>query len=78
VVFGDGVVIGGQVAIADHLRIGAGARIAARSGVMRDVPAGTTVGGAPALPIRQWHRQTAALARLAARRRPPDGPDDAA
>jgi UDP-3-O-[3-hydroxymyristoyl] glucosamine N-acyltransferase len=75
-VFGDGVVIGGQVAIADHLKIGAGARIAARSGVMRDVPAGTTVGGAPALPIRQWHRQTAALARLASRR-PPGGPDDA-
>jgi UDP-3-O-[3-hydroxymyristoyl] glucosamine N-acyltransferase len=64
---GDGVVIGGQVAIAEHLTIGAGARIAARSGVMRDVAAGATIGGAPAVPIRQWHRQTAALAQLARR-----------
>ncbi len=69
---GDGVMIGGQTAIADHLTIGSGARIAARSGVMRDVEARTTVGGAPALPIRQWHRQTATLARIA-RREPNDG-----
>ena len=62
---GDAVMIGGQSASADHLTIGSGARIAARSGVMRDVPAGLTIGGAPALPIRQWHRQTATLARLA-------------
>jgi UDP-3-O-[3-hydroxymyristoyl] glucosamine N-acyltransferase len=32
---------------------------------MRDVAAGTTVGGYPAMPLRQWHRQTASLARIA-------------
>jgi UDP-3-O-[3-hydroxymyristoyl] glucosamine N-acyltransferase len=69
---GDAVMVGGQVAIAEHLTIGSGARIAARSGVMRDVPAGLTVGGAPALPIRQWHRQTATLARLARTEEPGD------
>ena len=62
---GDGVVIAGQVGIAGHLLIGAGARIAAQSGVMHDVPAGASVGGSPALPAREWHRQTIALAHLA-------------
>jgi len=61
---GDNTMIGGQVAIADHLKIGSNARLAARSGVMRDVPDGETWGGCPAVPIRQWHRQTATLTRL--------------
>jgi UDP-3-O-[3-hydroxymyristoyl] glucosamine N-acyltransferase len=65
-VVGDGVMIGGQSAISDHLTIGAGARIAGKSGVMRDVGPGATVAGYPAVPVRQWHRQSASLARLAA------------
>jgi UDP-3-O-[3-hydroxymyristoyl] glucosamine N-acyltransferase len=68
-VIGDGVMIGGQVAISDHLTIGAGARIAGKSGVMRDVEPGMSVGGYPAMPVRQWHRQTAGLARLLNRER---------
>jgi UDP-3-O-[3-hydroxymyristoyl] glucosamine N-acyltransferase len=65
---GDNVRIGGQVAISDHIKIGSNARIAARSGVMRDVPEGGVWGGAPAVPIRQWHRQTAVLSRLVGRK----------
>ena len=61
---GDGVMIGGQSANSDHLTIGAGARIAGKSGVMRDVAAGESVGGYPAVPLRQWHKQNSALARL--------------
>ena len=61
---GDNVMIGGQAAIIDHMKIGSNARIAGRSGVMRDVPEGETWGGSPAVPIRQWHRQTTVLARL--------------
>jgi UDP-3-O-[3-hydroxymyristoyl] glucosamine N-acyltransferase len=61
---GDGVMMGGQVGVADHLTIGDGARIAAKSGVMRDVPPGMTVGGFPAMEIKQWHRQTTGLAQL--------------
>jgi UDP-3-O-[3-hydroxymyristoyl] glucosamine N-acyltransferase len=69
---GDGVQIGGQTAIAPHLTIGAGVKMAARSGVMRDIEPNITVGGAPAMPIRDWHRQNAGLARMFGRRpRPP-------
>lgn len=67
-VLGDGVMVGGQAAISDHLTIGSGARIAGKSGVMRDVEPGSTVGGYPAVPLRQWHRQTAGLMRLFARK----------
>jgi UDP-3-O-[3-hydroxymyristoyl] glucosamine N-acyltransferase len=67
-IIGDYVMVGGQAAIKDHLTIGTGARIAGKSGVIRDVADGETVGGLPAMPIRQWHRQTGALARLASRK----------
>ncbi len=61
----DFVVIGGQGGISGHLHIGEGARIAAKSGIGSSVPAGVQVGGYPAVPIRQWHRQVTTLARLA-------------
>ncbi len=62
---GDHVMIGGQGGLAGHLVIGSGARIAAQSGVMRDVPAGATVSGAPAVPLKEHFRQIAVLQRLA-------------
>jgi UDP-3-O-[3-hydroxymyristoyl] glucosamine N-acyltransferase len=70
---GDEVMIGGQAAISDHLVIGSRARVAGKSGVMRDVPPGATVGGYPAVPIRQWHRQTVALKRVADQMEPRSG-----
>ena len=60
----DYVFIGGQAGLTGHLKIGAGARIAAQSGVMRNIEPGVTVGGSPAMPVREWHRQTAAGSRL--------------
>ena len=59
------VVVGGQVGIAGHLKIGPGARIGAQGGVMRDVPAGETVIGSPALPSKEYWRQVSTLERLA-------------
>jgi UDP-3-O-[3-hydroxymyristoyl] glucosamine N-acyltransferase len=67
-VIGDFVMMGGQVGIADHVTVGTGARIAAKSGVVRDVAPGEAVGGYPAIPARQWHRQTTALLRLIGRK----------
>jgi len=64
---GDFVMIGGQTAVAGHLTIGTGARIAARSGVMRDVAPGEVVCGSPAVPIREHHRQALLLHRMAAK-----------
>lgn len=61
---GDGVVIGGQAGIVGHILIGDGAKIAAQSGVISDVPAGSSIGGYPAVPIMQWHRQSVALKKL--------------
>ena len=61
---GDGVILGGQVGIGGHLTVGAGARIAGGSGVVADVPAGTTYGGYPAVPVTQWHRQSITLHKL--------------
>ena len=65
VTIGDFVLIGGQVAVSGHLTVGDGARIAGQSGVVKDIEPGATMGGTPAVPIRQWHRQSAVLARMA-------------
>lgn len=65
---GDYVQIGGQGGLAGHLEIGKGARIAAKSGVMRDVAAGETVCGHPAIPIAEFFRQVAAIHRLTRKR----------
>jgi UDP-3-O-[3-hydroxymyristoyl] glucosamine N-acyltransferase len=61
----DYVVVGGQVGFAGHLHVGAGAKIAAQSGVHRDIAAGQTVGGYPAVPIVEWRRQVATLKQMA-------------
>lgn len=60
----DYVVFAGQAGIAGHLRIGKGARIGAKSGVMRDVPAGEEYMGLPAMPARQFMKQVAMLKKM--------------
>jgi UDP-3-O-[3-hydroxymyristoyl] glucosamine N-acyltransferase len=63
---GDYVVLGGQVGVAGHLNIGSMVNVAAQSGVAQDVAPKEIIGGSPAMPIKQWHRQTIALKRLVA------------
>lgn len=60
----DLVSLGGQVAVGGHLTVGRGARIAAKSGVVKDVPAGETWSGFPARPHREELRRAGATARL--------------
>lgn len=63
-VVGRGVIMAGQSAAAGHVEIGDGARVAGQGGVTHDIPPGSDVSGTPAIPVREWRRQTAALRRL--------------
>ena len=55
---------GGQAGASGHITIGSGAKMAGQTGVTKDVPPGMTMGGMPALPIRDWHRQAVLLSKL--------------
>jgi UDP-3-O-[3-hydroxymyristoyl] glucosamine N-acyltransferase len=66
----DYVVLGGQAGLAGHLRIGMGAQVGAKSGVMNDLPAGGRYLGVPAKPARQMFREVSALTKLAQKDEP--------
>lgn len=61
---GDYCVMGGQSGVSGHLNIGTAVKISAGAGVIRNVPSGVSVGGYPAVNIRDWHKQTIALERI--------------
>jgi UDP-3-O-[3-hydroxymyristoyl] glucosamine N-acyltransferase len=61
---GDYVVIAGQVGVSDHVHIEDRAIIGARSGVVRDVPAGERMLGAPARPESEEKRILLSLTKL--------------
>jgi len=67
----DGVIMGGRVGIADHVHIGAGAQLAAASGIFRDIPAGEAWGGSPARPLRQYLREIAWIQKQVAPKKKP-------
>jgi len=66
---GDFVMLGGQVGVADHAKIGDGARFAARSAVLGVLPGGQDYGGQPAIPVKEWLRQMAAISMLGKRKK---------
>ncbi|HKD21134.1 MAG TPA: UDP-3-O-(3-hydroxymyristoyl)glucosamine N-acyltransferase [Rhizomicrobium sp.] len=67
---GDFVVLGGQAGVADHVRLGEGARVAAKSGLPPgDYPGGQDYGGYPVRLAKDWRREVAALVMLAKRRK---------
>lgn len=61
---GDYSVLGGQVGVAGHLKIGSFVTIAAKAGIAKDIEDKKIMGGTPAVPIREWHKQTAILNKL--------------
>ncbi|MFT5498995.1 MAG: UDP-3-O-[3-hydroxymyristoyl] glucosamine N-acyltransferase [Kiritimatiellia bacterium] len=61
---GDGVQMGGCVGVKDHATVGDGARIGGGSMLTRDVPAGATVLGYPAVDSRDCLRSWSALSKL--------------
>ena len=68
-VIGDYVTMGGQVGVSDHVNVKSFASIAAQSGVGVDVPEKSGYGGSPAVPLREWGKQIAAVKLLPALRK---------
>ena len=58
---GKNCMIGGQVGASGHLTIGDGAMITPQSGVHNDIPAGELYSGSPAVPHKQWLKNSAAI-----------------
>jgi UDP-3-O-[3-hydroxymyristoyl] glucosamine N-acyltransferase len=63
----DFAVLGRQVGLADHVHVGAGARLAARTAMVsgQEIAGGQDYGGVPAKPVREWLREIHALSGLA-------------
>jgi UDP-3-O-[3-hydroxymyristoyl] glucosamine N-acyltransferase len=56
--------MGGQVAVADHVTIGDNVIVAGRTGITKDVPPDSIIGGFPHLDIKEWRKSAAMLPRL--------------
>jgi UDP-3-O-[3-hydroxymyristoyl] glucosamine N-acyltransferase len=69
VVLEDRVVCGGQVGVTEHVTIGCGAQLAAQSGVIADIPAGSVEFGCPARPRYRAFAELAMLRYLTDNRR---------
>ena len=74
-IVGDHVMMGGQVGVSDNLVIADGVMIAASSRVGYSLLKTARYGGTPAMPVRQWFREIAAVRRLARRGCAPDETD---
>ncbi len=61
---GRNVVLGGQSAVAGHVVLEDQVMVAARGGVNKNQPKGAVLGGAPAIPVRQWAKSCAVFAKL--------------
>ncbi len=61
---GDYCRFGGQVGIADHVEIGERSSLVAQAGVFRDIPAGETMGGSPAVPMNEQKKIALATLKL--------------
>ncbi len=67
-ILGESVTLGGQVGVGGHLKVNNHATILGKSLVFQDVPEKARVGGIPAVPFRQWHRQTHYLKKMVSKK----------
>lgn len=56
--------LGGQVGIAGHINIADKVQLAGQAGVIQDITEAGVYGGTPALPIKDWHKQTIILRKM--------------
>ncbi len=61
---GDWNMVGGQVGIAGHLKIGNRNEIGAQSGLHRNIPDGQRIIGYPAVPVKEFARNTFYISKL--------------
>ncbi|MBI4514242.1 MAG: UDP-3-O-(3-hydroxymyristoyl)glucosamine N-acyltransferase [Deltaproteobacteria bacterium] len=66
---GDRAVLAAAAGLIDHITIGEGAQVAARAGVTKDVPAGTSVAGTPAIALSDALRAYSLIGQLPEYRR---------
>lgn len=64
VVTGMGCQIGAHVAIKDHVKIGNGVKIVAKTGIMKNLQDGEVVAGIPSMPFTKWKRLVITLGNI--------------
>eukprot|EP00899_Mesostigma_viride_P007277 jgi/Mesvir1/16550/Mv10091-RA.1 len=65
VTLGDYVVMGGKSGVADHVDVCSKVRVAATSGVTKDITEPGDYGGFPAMPAREWKMELLSMRKLA-------------
>lgn len=62
--------LGGQVGVSGHITIADRVQVAGQAGVIQDVKeAGVILGGTPAVPLKDWHKQSITLKNLVKNKR---------
>ena len=60
----DHCMFGGQVGVGGHITIGKGTQAGGQAGITKDLIEGSKVSGTPAVPLKQYHRQSLLLKKL--------------
>lgn len=63
--------LGGQVGVAGHINIADNVQISGQGGVIQDIKEPGIMGGTPAVPIRDWHKQTILMKKLIKEKKKP-------
>lgn len=66
---GENVVLGGRAAVADHVKVAPGSRLAAKTGVAKTIATPGDYAGWPAVPAAEWRRGVAQARRDLKKRR---------